>query len=145
MRNIIGMKYFMLAIQFFLGLIFVFAGIQKIIDPNAFAESIMNYRVFPLFSINLIVITVPWIELVAGILLIFNKYVKENSIIFSVLLTFFIVLVISAILRGLDFECGCFGTNDAVRVGWLKVLENTGLLATALFIYFFGEQTNALY
>lgn len=142
MTKILRNKFILLAAQFFIGLIFIIAGAQKIIDPNGFAESIINYRVFPLFSINLIAITVPWIEIVSGILLIFNKYIKENAILISAFLLAFILLVISAIFRGLDFECGCFGTNDATRVGWFKILENFALLAVAVYIYFFSDLEN---
>jgi uncharacterized membrane protein YphA (DoxX/SURF4 family) len=130
----------LISVQFFLGLIFIIAGAQKIIDPSGFAESIMNYRIFPLFSINYIAITLPWIELISGILLIFGKYVKENALIYSVLMSAFIILVMSAIFRGLDFECGCFGTNDATRVGWIKILENIGLLTLSVYVYLFGEK-----
>ena len=40
--------------------------------------------------------------------------------------------VLAALLRGLDIECGCFGTADASRVGVVKVLENFGMLALAV-------------
>jgi hypothetical protein len=29
-----------------------------------------------------------------------------------------------AMARGLDFECGCFGTSDHTRVGAFKLLQN---------------------
>jgi uncharacterized membrane protein YphA (DoxX/SURF4 family) len=140
MTKVLQNKYLLISVQFFLGLIFIIAGAQKIIDPSGFAESIMNYRIFPLFSINYIAITLPWIELISGILLIFGKYVKENALIYSVLMSAFIILVMSAIFRGLDFECGCFGTNDATRVGWIKILENIGLLTLSVYVYLFGEK-----
>ena len=142
MRNILSNKYLQQTLKFVLGLVFIIAGIQKIIDPNAFADSIANYRVFPIFTINFFAITVPWIELVSGILLIFNKHVKENSLLLGSLLLIFIVLVFSALIRGLDFECGCFGTNDATRVGWMKIFENIGLLFIAVIIFFFGKLKN---
>lgn len=140
MKIVLENKYLLISVQFFLGLIFIIAGAQKIINPNGFAESIMNYRIFPLVSINYIAITLPWIELISGILLIFGKYVKENALIYSVLMAAFIILVMSAIFRGLDFECGCFGTNDATSVGWMKILENVGLLTLSVYVYLFGEK-----
>ena len=142
MRNIFSNKYLQQTLKFVLGLVFIIAGIQKIIDPNAFADSIANYRVFPIFTINFFAITVPWIELVSGILLIFNKHVKENSLLLGSLLLIFIVQVFSALIRGLDFECGCFGTNDATRVGWMKIFENIGLLFIAVIIFFYGKLNN---
>jgi hypothetical protein len=44
----------------------------------------------------------------------------------------FVFVVAAAVARGLDIECGCFGTSDASRVGTAKLIENVGLLALAL-------------
>jgi len=44
----------------------------------------------------------------------------------------FFLVVGAAVARGLDIECGCFGTADASHVGIAKLLENTGLLAVAV-------------
>jgi hypothetical protein len=33
--------------------------------------------------------------------------------------------------RGLDFECGCFGTADHTRVGAFKLAQNLAMLAVA--------------
>jgi hypothetical protein len=43
----------------------------------------------------------------------------------------FIVAVAVAMARGLDIECGCFGTADGTRVGFVKLLENSGMFALA--------------
>ena len=50
----------------------------------------------------------------------------------SKLLTIFTGAVIAAVARGLDFQCGCFGTSDATRVGGTKILQNLAMLALAL-------------
>ena len=44
--------------------------------------------------------------------------------------------VLSAVARGLDFECGCFGTSDASRVGLQKLLANTGMLVVSVLAAF---------
>ena len=49
----------------------------------------------------------------------------------TALMVVFTVAVAQAVARGLDFECGCFGTADGSRVGARKLLENTGLTILA--------------
>jgi len=121
-------KYLLLAYRIFLGAFFIFSSIDKINDPESFAVSIENYRLFPVFIVNVIAITLPWIELVTGLLILMGIRVKENSFIINILLVTFNLLLIIALLRGLDIDCGCFGSAYSQKVGFLKISENFLLL-----------------
>ena len=128
MKSLLANKYLILVTRIMLGLIFVYAGIEKITDPDGFAVSITNYRILPVGIVNIFAITLPWLELITGILLIFGVAVKENSFIFGGLMILFTAMVFIAVLRGLDIDCGCFGTGDAQRVGLRKLIENLILI-----------------
>ena len=141
MKKILENKYLLLASRIILGLVFIFAGAEKISDPDHFAAAISNYRIFPIFTLNLIAITLPWLEVVAGSFLLFGVSIKENSIIIGTLMLVFTMLVLIALLRGLDINCGCFGTHEAQKVGLLKILENIGLLLLSIYIYFFNNNS----
>lgn len=134
LNNILNNKFLLLAIRFFLGFIFIFAALTKVADPVGFSQSIYNYKLMPDFIINFLAIAIPWIELVAGILLVFGITVKENSAILTGLLVVFIIAVAISLARGLDIDCGCFGTVDGSKVGIMKILENTGLLILGLIL-----------
>ena len=124
-------------IRIILGLMFIYAGAEKISDPEAFAISISNYRLLPTAAINFFAIILPWIELVAGILLIFGIAVKENSsILFSMLLVFTIAIVIS-LFRGLSIDCGCFGKGT--QIGLYKLGENTLMIIGNILLMIFGS------
>ena len=56
---------------------------------------------------------------------------REAALLATGLMGVFTVAVIAALARGLDIECGCFGTADATRVGVVKVVENVGMLIVA--------------
>jgi hypothetical protein len=43
----------------------------------------------------------------------------------------FTLAVAAAVYRGLDFECGCFGTADASSIGLAKLGQNLALLVVA--------------
>jgi putative oxidoreductase len=111
-----------------LAVVFLIAALAKLGDLNAFAEQLHNFRMVPVFSENLLAMCLPWVELLAGLAMIFNLRARAASVLLTVLLAVFTVSVLLAMGRGLDFECGCFGTADSTRVGVAKVLQNTGLL-----------------
>ena len=137
MKNFYSNKYLLLIIRIILGFIFIYAGAEKISDPEAFAISISNYRLLPTAAINFFAIILPWIELVAGILLIFGIAVKENSsILFSMLLVFTIAIVIS-LFRGLSIDCGCFGKGT--QIGLYKLGENTLMIIGNILLMIFGS------
>jgi len=116
-----------------IGLVFVVAGLAKVGDPAAFASQIHNFRLAPIWSENLIAVCLPWIEIVAGVALLLGVRRRAGAWITAGLMIAFTVAVIQALLRGLDVDCGCFGTADASRVGLIKLVENAGLTALALF------------
>lgn len=128
MLNKLNNKYLLFAFRIILGLFFVFSSIDKMIDPESFAVNIENYRFFPILIINIIAISLPWIELVVGLLLVLGVSVKENSFIINCLLIFFNIVVVIALIRGLDIDCGCFGSAYSQKIGFLKLFENFVLL-----------------
>jgi uncharacterized membrane protein YphA (DoxX/SURF4 family) len=140
LNKIFNNKILLLTIRMFLGFIFIFAAITKVTDPEGFSQAIYNYKLIPDFLINFLAIIIPWIELVAGILLAFGISVKENSVIFSGLLVLFIVAIGISLARGLNIDCGCFGTIDGSKIGLLKILENIGLLLLSLILIKFDSK-----
>jgi len=129
------LEYFLLLARIFLGFIFIYAGAGKISDPASFSQSIQNYRLFPLEIINIFAIIIPWIEVICGLLLFFGISVKENSLILCSLLFVFTLAVAISMMRGLNFDCGCFGKPSPI--GWQKLGENSlmMLLGIILIIY----------
>lgn len=137
MKSFLSNKYLLLILRFSIGFVFIYAGAEKVSSPNEFAISISNYRLFPVSVINLFAITLPWIEIIAGILLAFGVAVKENSsIIFSLLFVFTLAIVIS-LFRGLSIDCGCFGKGT--QIGLMKLGENILMIIGSFLLITFGS------
>ena len=139
MKKIFSNKYLLLLLRIFLSFIFIYAGIEKISNPGDFAQAIANYKMLPVSFVNIIALTLPWIEVISGILLLFGVSVKENSFIVTVLLGIFILAIAISLFRGLDISCGCFGTKLGTKVGITKVLENVGLFFFGIILVIFGS------
>jgi uncharacterized membrane protein YphA (DoxX/SURF4 family) len=139
MMSIISNKYLLFAFRIIVAFIFILAGIEKISNPSAFSDSIQNYKLLHLILINILAITLPWIELIGGILLLLGILVKENSYIISVMLVVFIIAIGISLARGLNIDCGCFGTSLGTQIGLLKVGENIILLLMSFLLIKFGS------
>ena len=101
-----------LLFRIILGVIFIYASIDKIIDPASFSDSIDNYHITPIQINNLVAILLPWIELIVGVCLL-TGYCLEGAItIVIVLLIWFIFIISQALFRGIDLDCGCFDLSQ---------------------------------
>ena len=119
------------------GVVFIYASLDKVAHPAAFAGIVHNYQILPHSLINITAILLPWIELVAGLLLVLGVWTRGSSLIISVMLIVFIAAIGYNIYRGLDFICGCFDvTEDGMRIGWTKIGQNIVLLALSLHALF---------
>ena len=116
--------------QLAIGVLLLASSLAKLGDLPAFATQIGHYHLVPLAAVNLMAMTLPWIELVAGLALVVGVRPRSAAWIALAMMLVFTVAIGTAMARGLDFECGCVGTADATRVGAVKLLEN--LLFTAL-------------
>lgn len=137
MKSIISNKYFLFAARIIIGFVFIYAGAEKISNPESFAISIAAYKLLPIWVINFLAITLPWIELVSGLLLVFGIQVKENTVILLVLLLVFNIAITISLLRGLNIECGCFG--NGTQIGLAKLSENFLLIILSLPLILFGS------
>lgn len=91
-----------------LGCVFVYASIHKIIDPGSFAKIIYGYGLFPAIMINTTAIVLPYIEFFAGLFLILGIFPRSSAVLIQVLLLAFIIAISINLIRGHEFDCGCF-------------------------------------
>lgn len=127
-------KYIPAAVRIILGGIFVYAAILKISDPVAFAGSIAAYQILPYFASYLTAATLPFLELVCGLLLIAGYRVRGAALIIGILNVVFIVALASAIARGLDIDCGCFKQGGAKTSPWVALARDIAFLAMTAFV-----------
>jgi putative oxidoreductase len=126
-----------LFVRWLLALVFLYAGIAKIINPADFAQDIDNYRILPYVLVTLMAAILPWIEVLCGLLLITGKWNLGAALTVSVLNFVFIVAISSALVRGLDISCGCFATfGEGAKAGFPKIFEDMLLLAGSLLIFY---------
>jgi putative oxidoreductase len=121
-----------LALRVLLALVFLFAAYPKLADARTFAEQVSYYDLLPQLS-ALVAVMVPPLELVAAVALLVAPRPWRRGALFVVcaLLCMFTFAVAQAYVRGIDTECGCFGSGGE-RIGIPKLIENSGLIAAAI-------------
>ncbi len=114
-NKILHNDYLSLLVRLVVGIMFIYASYDKILDPAQFARVIYNFHILPGELVNLSAIIMPWVEFVCGVTLIFGIYKKGSVLILNTLLVIFMVAIIVNIIRGVDLECGCFTVSSKAK------------------------------
>jgi uncharacterized membrane protein YphA (DoxX/SURF4 family) len=112
-QAIVNNSWIELAARWILGFTFIYASFHKILSPQDFAKIVYGYDLFPHVLINLIAIIIPFLELVAGLALIIGLYPRSAAIIINILLLAFVAALTINLIRGHEFDCGCFPTGQS--------------------------------
>jgi uncharacterized membrane protein YphA (DoxX/SURF4 family) len=113
LREALTSTWLTIRVQLALGVFFVAASLPKIVDPPSFAHMIYNYRIVPGPFVNLMGLTMPWIELLSGLALILGIWKAAARTIIAALLLVFIVAISINLARGNAIDCGCFDVTAA--------------------------------
>ena len=124
---------FIYIMRLVLGVVFIYASYDKILDPSKFARDISNYHFVPFGLENTVAIILPWLELFIGIGIVLGIYIDGNTLLSAFLLLLFNFLIFQAMVRGFNIECGC-GLKEGELVGWRKLIENFTLFGGACLI-----------
>ena len=137
--KVISNKYSVLTIRLILGIVFIWAAIHKIAHPADFAQDIYNYRMLPHTFINFMALTLPWLEIICGVLIILGIFVRGSALLIGFMLFIFIIAISFALLRGLDISCGCFssgGGNEGHGVAVDLLIRDILMFAGSLVVLF---------
>ena len=116
-----------------LGGIFVYAAYLKLKDPWAlFAMNIESYKLLPLWGVQFVARTLPWAEMLIGLLLLTGLFRRTVTTATSLLLLVFFSLIIRAYVTGQEINCGCFGPGEVIS--WKTLLRDGSMLAGSLFV-----------
>ncbi|MBV8098438.1 MAG: DoxX family membrane protein [Verrucomicrobia bacterium] len=116
--------------------LFLFAAIAKLVDPSSFAQQIANYQLTPWPATAVLSVFLPALELCVGISLLLGRWESGALVWVAVLLTIFSGALLSAIVRGLSIDCGCFGRSIENTGTLWPLIRNLALLAITGFLWF---------
>lgn len=117
-----------LAARLAVGLVFVLAGISKLVAPGTFSATLLAYDLLPVALLRPVALSLPWVELVVGLYLLAGLFTRVAAWAAIGLLAVFMLAIGQALLRGLSLEdCGCFGSITAAVPALQYVLGGSSL------------------
>ena len=133
--------WFELVARWILGSAFIYASYHKIMEPAQFAKVIYGYYLFPPLTINFIAIILPFIELFCGLALVLGIYPRSAALVINFLLIAFILALSLNLVRGQEFDCGCFSFDESgyTLTIWETLIRDSGFFGLGLLVIFFSR------
>ena len=131
LRNLFNNGWIEIAFRWILGITFIYASYYKILSPTDFAKMVYGYNLFPDVLINLIAIFLPFVELISGLSLLLGIYPRSAALIINGLLIAFILALTINIIRGHEFDCGCFSAKES---GSPKMMANLMVIRDVIYL-----------
>ena len=114
-----------------LGIVFLYSAYSKLMNPLAFSESIHNYQILGMVLSAWAAVIVPVLEGIVGLGLISGVWLYESLMLTAGLYAIFDLMILQALIRGLDIDCGCFNPADSEPIDIYKILQNVVLTTMA--------------
>lgn len=126
-----------------LGGVLLAAGLLKVGALGESVNAVMAYRILPYELVAPVGVTLPFVEIVLGALLLAGLYTRLAGLGGALLMAAFIVGIASAWARGLALDCGCFGGGGEIDAAtafgaypW-EIARDVGLLACGAWLVAF--------
>ena len=138
-----GHAWLALPARLYLGVVFIMACVHKILHPELFAMDVATYQFLPLALVNVFAITLPWVELAAGLMLVAGLRARAAALLIGLMMIAFMVALGAALFQGLDMSCGCFASSavaDEDPISWLTMARDGGWLLLAVYVLLFDRR-----
>lgn len=120
--------------------VYLFAAVPKILEPWDFARSIWNFRILPLTMIPPIALWLPVLEALAACAILTGILYRGGLVCIIGLSLAFAAGIASAMVRGLDIDCGCFGKAASSSANLEHLLFNAALAAAGIILLLLARQ-----
>lgn len=136
MRRFLENRWFLLALRLALGVVFLYAGTTKVVNPQAFADSITTFKMLPSQLINLVALGLPPFEILLALMLISGWKARAASLAVAGLAIVFGIALGQALIRGTAVDCGCFGSGEPSTLKtWISFGRAFVVFASSLWVF----------
>jgi uncharacterized membrane protein YphA (DoxX/SURF4 family) len=121
------------------GGVWLVAGVLKLPDPAETVRSVRAYQLLPVALVPTIGNALPIVEVVVGGCLVLGLFTRPIAVVSTLMQLAFIIGISSAWARGLQIECGCFGssgdqvTNATAAYPW-DIARDIGLMLLSAYL-----------
>jgi putative oxidoreductase len=128
----------LLVLRIIMGAVMITASAYKIFSPEIFAAKVAEYQLIPEVFVPLIAVVFPWLEFIAGVLLILDIYARSAALVIIVLQLGFICGMSYDLAGGVIHDCGCFDFLEE-PISVLTILRDFVFVGLALPVLLYGR------
>ena len=127
-----------LVARLIVGIVDLVAGLSKFPDPAGNVRQVRAFRILPEAVVPTVGHALPTIEIVIGVALILGLLTRAFAVLASLFFLAFIIGIAAAWARGLEINCGCFGSHgvpaDPHRQYAIDIARDIGLLICSVWL-----------
>jgi uncharacterized membrane protein YphA (DoxX/SURF4 family) len=136
MNRVLANPWLLLGVRIVIGLAFAYAGATKLMASDQFADSIASFQILPNTLINILALGLPPTEILAGLMMISGWHYRSANFCILVLSVIFALALGQALARGLQVDCGCFGSGKpSTAKTWLSLGRDILVLFGCLLVH----------
>lgn len=138
------MELVAIGFRFFLGAVFVLAGLAKLARRSDFTAAVRGYELVPTPFVPLAAGGIPLLETALGVSLLLGLVTQVASVLAAGSLAVFSVAVGINLIRGRGVDCGCFALGGSRHITWSLIARNVIFVVMAVVTFAFAPRLFAL-
>jgi uncharacterized membrane protein YphA (DoxX/SURF4 family) len=121
--------------------VFLYAGVVKAGASEEFLLALLPFTFLPVSMLAPVSVGLPWLEILAGVLILIPYTSRFGSWLAVGLLSAFMVVLVWALSQGIVVACSCFGKDEDPSVFKMltAILRDLALMAVAFWLIFFRK------
>jgi putative oxidoreductase len=138
LKKILTHRYVALVLRLYVGALFIYASMYKINYTGEFAETIASYQIVPYWTVNILGVVLPWVELICGILLVAGIRARSATVVIGFLMILFGLAIMINLMKDSPISCGCFHTVGE-KISWWTLLRDLIWVIMTIHILFYDK------
>jgi uncharacterized membrane protein YphA (DoxX/SURF4 family) len=126
-RTASGLRWLGLALRLGAAAVWIAAGVAKVPQIETFHVLVERYAILPPVLAGPFAYVLPFLEIGIGLYFVLGLFVRGTAVVGTALFAMFLTAQMSAWVRGISLDCGCFGATLQTTVGPLTMLRDFAL------------------
>lgn len=124
---------FFLVLRIAVAGVFIVAGASKTGNPAKFLDQVLTLGFIPYSLAYIAALYLPWVEIVAGVMLLTLRFTCAAAVLLILLTASFISILSIAHVAGTQTDCGCFGVLFTLNNYWVHLAVDVAIIAALVF------------
>ena len=139
---IFNKKFLWVVLRILFGSIFIFSGISKLFNLDAFAQTLGSLKIFNQYFLDIFSLSVPILEILLGVLIVIKYKIILSLYTITLILIIFTSILFSKLVEGEKIICNCFGGISTDPIDYITIFRNLFLILISSLILAYYKLIN---